>query len=83
MNKIELMKYEKYFIAPKIILDIFKDEDEIPIEIIELMIYRDEPKEYIWRLPPTVYNYVKEQIKQTYELENIHRKSSFTGKNNP
>lgn len=67
MNKIELMKYEKYFIAPKMILDIFRDEDEIPFEIIELMIYRDEPREYIWRIPPTTYNYIKKEIKKLYE----------------
>jgi len=46
MTKKELLQYEKFFITNKVILKIFKDEDEIPIEIIQLMFHIPKPIDY-------------------------------------
>ena len=67
MNKKELLKYKEYFVSSPLILEIFKDEDEIPIEIIHLMIYKEEPKAYVWRVTPEIHNYVTNLIKEKYE----------------
>ena len=67
MNKLELLKHKKYFTSPSIILEIFKDEDEIPIEIIHLMIHKEEPKAYVLRVTPEIHNYLTNLIKEEYE----------------
>ena len=81
MNKKELLKYEKYFVSPSLILEIFKDEDEIPIEIIHLMTHREDPNEIIWYLGKEIYDEFKKIIKEEYEMEKIYRKSSHSRKN--
>jgi uncharacterized cupredoxin-like copper-binding protein len=55
ITKKELLKYEKYFTCPKMILEIYKDEEVIPKNIVKLMFHVEEPKEYQFRCSPQIY----------------------------
>lgn len=49
-TKKELLKYEEYFTIPKMLLEIFEEDEIIPNQLVELMFQREEPKEYQWYL---------------------------------
>jgi len=49
-TKKELLKYEEYFTIPKMLLEIFEEDEIIPNQLVELMFQREEPKEYQWHL---------------------------------
>lgn len=67
MNKLELLKHKKYFTSPSIILEIFKDEDEIPIEIIQLMFHISKPRDYVITTSATMIKEINKMIKEEYE----------------
>lgn len=67
MNKKELLKYKEYFVSSPLILEIFKDEDEIPIEIIHLMIHISKPRDYVITTSATMIKEINKMIKEEYE----------------
>jgi len=80
ISKKELMKYEKYFIAPKFLLIIYQDDDIIPKELVEMMFFREEPKPYYFRITLEIYNEVQKLIKKEYDKRRIRTNStSFLG----
>lgn len=66
-TKKELLQYKEFFTVPKILLEIFEEDEIIPNQLVELMFHREEPKEYNWRVTPEIHNYVTNLIKQEYE----------------
>lgn len=71
ITKKELMKYEKYFIAPKILLIIYQDDDIIPKELVEMMFFREEPKPYVFWVTPEVNKELQKLIKKEYDERRI------------
>lgn len=67
MTKKELFKYKKYFTIPSIILEIFKDEDIIPTEIIHLIFYKSKPKDYVIMTSSTMIKEINKLITEEYE----------------
>lgn len=55
ITKKEIMEYEKYFVMPKFLMEMFKDEDIIPKELVKIMFILPKPEPYIIFTSPKVY----------------------------
>ena len=72
MTKKELLKYKQYFTCPSFIIDeLYKDDEEIPKEIIELMFHKPEDKEYKLLISSKLYDKFIKILKDEMERQNI------------
>lgn len=67
ITKKEIMKYQKYFVAPKIIMEIYKDDDIIPKELVKMMFIREKPKPYkVTFYSQKLYDKFNKMLKEQY-----------------